>query len=133
MSITAVFVYGTLKRGQGNYGIARAAGEHTVTPASLDGHQLHDLGPFPALVTGNGTVYGQLLDYGQGIDRALIDLDRLEGYRGPGRHNHYNRVPVTAIRQDGRPVECWVYVYARPLDRARHLPAGHWPQTAGAS
>lgn len=134
-NITAVFVYGSLKQGQYNYPVACRAGQHTVTPASLGGHQLHDLGPFPAVVTGQGTVYGQVLDYGHDISRALFQLDGLEGFRGFGNpHNHYDRAEVTATLEDGTTVPCWVYLYARNLERAgvRHLPAGHWPQTAGA-
>lgn len=132
-TITAVFVYGTLKQGQGNYHIACQAGQHTVTPAILDGHQLHDLGPFPAVVRGEGTVHGQLLDYGEGINQALKGLDMLEGFRGEGHPaNLYNRVQATVISLGGKPVSCWVYVYARPLARPRHLPAGHWPLSSGA-
>lgn len=134
---TKVFVYGTLKRGQVNYAVACRAGAHSVTPAKLTGFQLFDLGPYPALLAGEGNVYGQVLDYGPGINGALVALDRLENFCGTGNpDNYYNRVLTTALVLDPRAdaehlvsywVSCWLYVYNRPLEADRLLPEGVWP------
>jgi gamma-glutamylaminecyclotransferase len=71
-----VFVYGTLRRGEGNHRLlqgARFVGEACTVP----GFALCDLGAFPGLVRdGAGTVAGELYD----VDAAtLAALDRLEG------------------------------------------------------
>jgi gamma-glutamylaminecyclotransferase len=71
-----VFVYGTLRQGEGNHRLllsARFVGEAHTVP----GFALYDLGAFPGLVReGAGTVTGELYD----VDEAtLAALDRLEG------------------------------------------------------
>ena len=99
METHLVFVYGTLKRGQGNHHwLAEAVflGEST-----LSGAVLHDLGPFPMAIEGEGAVQGEVY----GVDAAgLARLDRLEGHpRLYGR-----RLMALA---DGR--AAWVYLGRR--------------------
>lgn len=109
-----VFVYGTLKRGQPNHHLLASC--RFLGKAALAGLQLHDLGPFPMAIPGEGTIHGEV--YGVPA-AALPALDRLEG------------VPRLYARRrrrldDGRRV--WVYV-GRPR-QVRHspaLPQGHWP------
>lgn len=100
-----VFVYGTLKRGHGNHHwLAEAPfkGE-----AILPGVVLHDLGPFPMAVPGEGLVRGEVYD----VDAAgLARLDRLEGYP-----RLYDRLPMPLA--DGRCA--WVYL-GRP-HQVRHV------------
>lgn len=102
-----VFVYGTLKRGHGNHhwlGDAPFLGE-----AVLPDVVLHDLGPFPMAVPGEGVVRGEV--YGVDAD-GLARLDRLEGYP-----RLYDRRPL--LLADGR--RAWVYL-GRPL-QVRHVSA----------
>jgi gamma-glutamylaminecyclotransferase len=73
---TRVFVYGSLRHGQGNHSVIAGAtrvGAARTTPEFT----LYDLGPFPALVRGGATsVAGELYD----VDGLLLErLDRLEG------------------------------------------------------
>ena len=108
-----VFVYGTLRRGQGNYRLlsGRTAAEH---PAVLPGHALHDAG-LPYVVPGSPTdqVVGELMVVDPGrYAEVLASLDRLEGFR-PGCPSHYVRVAATARYRHGaeeRAVEAWVYL-----------------------
>lgn len=101
-----VFVYGTLRRGQSNHhwlSDARWLGEQ-----ELEGLLLHDLGPFPMAVPGEGRVAGEL--YAVSPAR-LAQLDRLEGY--PRLYDR-RRWPLA----DGRAT--WVYVGRR--QQVRHAP-----------
>lgn len=108
-----VFVYGSLRRGQSNHGQllgARDEGEGT-----LEGADLHDLGPFPMAVPGRGRVQGEVFAVTREL---LLALDRFEG------------VPRLYSRQrrrltDGRRV--WVYL--GQVHQVRHsplLPEGCW-------
>ena len=102
-----VFVYGTLKRGHGNH--------HWLAEATFQGEAvlpdvvLHDLGPFPMAVPGEGSVWGELY----AVEAAgLARLDRLEGYP-----RLYDRRPLRLA--DGR--RAWVYL-GRP-NQVRHVSA----------
>lgn len=102
-----VFVYGTLKRGHGNH--------HWLAEAPFRGEAvlpdvvLHDLGPFPMAVPGEGSVRGEVY----AVDAAgLARLDRLEGYP-----RLYDRRPLPLA--DGR--RAWVYL-GRP-HQVRHVSA----------
>ena len=100
-----VFVYGTLKRGHGNH--HWLAGAPFLGEAVLPDVVLHDLGPFPMAVPGEGQVRGEVY----AVDAAgLARLDRLEGYP-----RLYDRRPLPLA--DGR--RAWVYL-GRP-HQVRHV------------
>lgn len=109
-----VFVYGTLRRGQANHGWL--AGARWLGEASLRGAVLHDLGPFPMAVPGDGVVRGELY----GLDATtLARLDRLEGHP-----RLYERRWLAL--EDGR--EAWVYLgRPRQVRFVPALPDGRWP------
>jgi gamma-glutamylcyclotransferase (GGCT)/AIG2-like uncharacterized protein YtfP len=91
-----VFVYGTLKRGHGNH--HWMAGAAFLGEARLPGAVLHDLGPFPMAIRGDGVVWGEVY----GIDANVLSrLDGLEGY--PRLYERH----VMALA-DGR--RAWVYL-----------------------
>jgi gamma-glutamylcyclotransferase (GGCT)/AIG2-like uncharacterized protein YtfP len=108
-----VFVYGTLKRGHGNH--HWLAGAHFLGEAELPDVVLHDLGPFPMAVPGEGLVRGEVY----AVDAAgLARLDRLESYP-----RLYDRRPLPLA--DGR--TAWVYL-GQPR-QVRHVSAiadGRW-------
>jgi gamma-glutamylcyclotransferase (GGCT)/AIG2-like uncharacterized protein YtfP len=115
VSDSLVFVYGTLKRGHANHHwLAEAPyrGE-----ASLAGAVLHDLGPFPMAIPGEGRIHGEVY----AVDPAqLARLDRLEGVP-----RLYERMERTL--DDGR--RAWVYL-GRPR-QVRHvapISSGLWPR-----
>ena len=117
-SDTLVFVYGTLKRGHRNHHWLADAIE--LGAAELPGALLHDLGPFPMAIAGDGRVMGELY----AVTKPCLErLDRLEGYpRLYGRHR--------MALMDGR--TAWVYL-GRPR-QVRHVPpisSGLWPGPTG--
>ncbi len=108
-----VFVYGTLKRGQGNHHWLEGA--VFLGEASLTGAVLHDLGPFPMAIEGDGTVHGEVY----GVNEAgLARLDRLEGCP-----RLYARRPMALA--DGR--RAWVYLGSwRQVRNVPRLADGCW-------
>ena len=126
--LDTVFVYGTLKQGFSNHGWATEAAAPAITPATLEGFAMYDLGAFPGIRPQLGsTVQGELLTYpADAMPEVLTLLDRLEGYRGAGRDNMYDREQHAVTLPDGQTVPAWAYVYARSLSSAAHLPQGVW-------
>jgi gamma-glutamylcyclotransferase (GGCT)/AIG2-like uncharacterized protein YtfP len=108
-----VFVYGTLKRGEKNH--HWLDGASWQGEAELSGVLLHDLGPFPMAVIGEGTAIGEVYAV---EERGLARLDELEGYP-----RLYDRQMLSL--NDGR--QAWVYL-GRPR-QVRHAPlvvGGSW-------
>ena len=110
-----VFVYGTLMRGEPAHSYLEGAvfmGEYL-----LRGHEMYDLGRYPAIVPAEGgVVYGEV--YGITPD-MLADMD---SYEGEGYL--YNRKTVTVENEGGR-LEAFVYVYAKEL-YGRRINCGRW-------
>lgn len=76
--MTRVFVYGTLKRGQGNHHLINQEPEATII-AELP-FRMISLGGFPALIPSDGTNY-QIVGEVYSVDKdTFARLDRLEGY-----------------------------------------------------
>lgn len=135
MSNESVLVYGTLRPGQGNYYNfleGRTERERTVT---LKGFRMYAGMGFPYVIqTGDmdETIVADLIDLkADEYDDTVRGLDMLEGYRGPGMRNHYDRILVTAEDVDGTPVQAWIYVAHKSLhaDIAENLPVlpgGDW-------
>lgn len=117
--MTKVFVYGTLKRGWGN---SRLIPEDlTPTPDSIRGYTMYHMGGFPGIVNTPETsrmVVGEVFEVD---DATLRRLDSLEGYRGEGEHNFYERERV--VTDNGE--ECLVYVQSSaPSDSV--VESGEW-------
>ena len=101
-----VFVYGSLKRGETNHHWLEGASWQGE--AELGGVVLHDLGPFPMAVIGEGIALGEVY----AVEACgLARLDKLEGYP-----RLYDRQVLTL--RDGR--RAWVYL-GRPR-QVRHAP-----------
>lgn len=115
----SVFVYGTLLVGQPNHRVAEPYLLH-VQPGRVRG-RLYDVGAFPALVLDpdGREIEGEWFEV---TPEGLRAMDRLEGYRGPGQKNFYERVWVRDARDDR---EGWVYVW--PDSRGcPEIPVGSW-------
>jgi len=113
-----LFVYGSLKRGQRAHHLLQ--GLPWLGQAWLAGACLHDLGPFPMAVLGEGRIHGELYGVGE------ADLAALDGYEGAPRL--YQRYWLSL--EDGR--SAWVYL-GRP-HQVRHvapLASGRWLGPSG--
>ncbi|MGB7565132.1 MAG: gamma-glutamylcyclotransferase family protein [Prochlorococcaceae cyanobacterium] len=111
-----VFVYGTLKRGQGNHHWLRGAA--FLGRRRLDGACLYDLGPYPMAVAGDGLIHGELF----AVDGAgLLHLDELE--EAPLLYQRHRR-----LLDDG--THAWTYMGQPPQVAGRALvPFADWGST----
>jgi gamma-glutamylcyclotransferase (GGCT)/AIG2-like uncharacterized protein YtfP len=105
-----LFVYGTLRPSLAAVGPARLVHDlEFVGPATTPG-VLVDLGDYPGLIGGDGTVHGDLLRI---TDPARLQaLDAYEECGGPDPLFQRERTVVRL--PDGTTMEAWVYRYARP-------------------
>lgn len=113
-----VFVYGTLRSGQGNHG--RLLKGRAMAAAILEDHELR-LGDWPWVQPAPGSaVVGEVVAVEPGL---LAELDLLEDVAG----GWYRRERRVVRLPEGRRVEAWTYTagtIARPHDRL--VPGGDW-------
>jgi gamma-glutamylcyclotransferase (GGCT)/AIG2-like uncharacterized protein YtfP len=109
---TLIFVYGTLRHGGSHHRLMEGAellGGWTSGPH----YDLLDMGAYPALVPGSGTVAGEVYRIEQGM---LPALDVYEGCPGDYRREHV-RTPYG---------EAWVYLWDRPAPAVPVVMGGDW-------
>ena len=84
-----IFVYGSLMRGFWNYDRYLHGKGEFIGVGSLEGDLFHLPDGYPALLPGEGTVWGEVIKL---LDKSTINaLDRLEGHTPGGGNNLYNR------------------------------------------
>lgn len=112
--LDAVFVYGTLMRGESRFGALDRAGLRCVLLAERWGRLL-DLGAYPGLLldeAGGALVQGEFVRHAD-IGALLERLDAIEGFEGFGANDSlYRRTVVDVAVGDGRVRQAWTYVYA---------------------
>jgi gamma-glutamylcyclotransferase (GGCT)/AIG2-like uncharacterized protein YtfP len=100
-----VFVYGTLLRGMGRAAVLD--GSTCLGPASITA-SLHNLGHYPGITDGEGTVVGELYEVSS---ETLQQLDCIEGYRaGDEESSLFVRCEVSARRLDDGSI-CTAHAY----------------------
>ena len=125
-----VFVYGTLRKGEGNNLLLKDA--DFLGETSVSGFQLVGKGasfPYVVPASDNDVVHGEL--YGVDYDE-LKHLDYLEGFTEEGYwFNHYERVDirVNIPRLEHTPV--WIYVvsprtYEGGVNKMEVIESGDW-------
>ena len=106
-----IFVYGSLRRKQGNrhwMTNAQWLGDHSVSD-----YQLYSLGHYPGAVPGVGTVHGEVYR----IDAStLAELDALRTKAGEYAR-HLIQTPYGSA---------WMYVYQRPVEGFTLIESGNW-------
>lgn len=119
---SAVFVYGTLMRGELREPIALRHGPLAWEEARARG-RLVDLGPYPGLVPDDaGEVHGELITLADPA-RALRELDEVEDFLGYGREGSMYRRIVTRVRAPGGTRLAWTYRY---LGDGPVIASGSW-------
>ena len=106
-----VFVYGTLKPGESNYGFYCGGKTVAEIPAYTWGQLYHLPVGYPGMTEGNSKVIGWLFSFKN--KQILASLDSLEGYQETrlSELNEYNRqgIPVYSLEGDSLGI-AWVYV-----------------------
>lgn len=126
----AVFVYGTLLRGEERSHVVRSLGPQVTLLAECFG-RLFDLGPYPGMVeVGRAEdapmVQGELVRFSD-IRHALATLDAIEGFVAPGSpQNLFERCRVEVGMCDGRVREAWTYLYRGDMSGARVIESHDW-------
>ncbi|MBI1180881.1 MAG: gamma-glutamylcyclotransferase [Alphaproteobacteria bacterium] len=117
-----IALYGLLRPGHGPFErMDLGAALEPAGPCLIRG-MLHDLGPYPGLRPGDGTVRGQLYRIRDG--RVLRRLDAFEDYdpRRP-RRSLYLRRPVRLLEPA---VVAWIYAYNRAPPAGSRIAGGTW-------
>ncbi len=114
----AIFVYGTLKRGEERAPLwPRPAIK--VQLATTAG-RLYDLGPYPAMVEGSEMIGGELWQFAEAdLEPTLAALDRIECF-GVDDVDLYQRRIVTCHTQSGQAVSAYAYFLADNAWAERH-------------
>ena len=120
----AFAVYGLLRAGESGFaqfGLSDAFAP--LGPCRLPG-LLYDLGDYPGLVEGAGSVIGELFEV---RDPSVVpQVDAFEDYwPGDMDRSRYARRRVRLIEPDR---EAWVYLWLKGLNDARLIESGDWFQ-----
>ena len=109
------FVYGTLKRGECRQHMWPST-PSVVEEAWVFG-ELYDAGSYPALLSGDDKVLGELWSFRQADFDAIVKvLDDIEEYRPGDPYNLYSRKVIDCETLSGRRTVAQTYLYARLLD-----------------
>lgn len=131
--VDALFVYGTLMRGESRFVALEQLGFLSIKRAQTFGRLL-DLGSFPGLVhlqSRSDTVKGELVRL-RDPGAAVAVLDAIEEFRGFGRAGSlYRRTLCEAVTRDGRSYTAWTYCLAAAADDARTIRGGDWRNYCG--
>ncbi len=102
-----LFVYGTLRRGQGRHAVLEAVGIEQVLPATVPG-SLIDLGDFPGIVEGPGFVEGECVTLSDPA-AAIAICDEVEGFEGWGKPGNLFRRALIHCKTNDGPRLAWHY------------------------
>ena len=125
-----VFVYGTLKPGEGNYQRYCAGKVVEAKRAIAQGLLFALPAGYPAMTPGNTPVHGFLLTFAN--SGILLELDQLEDYHPsrPVEQNEYYREQIITYDPDERSQKpAWAYLMTFEQVCRREgvlLPAGWW-------
>jgi len=108
----AIFVYGTLQRGEVRERCWPRKPSR-IEWGTIQG-QLRDLGDYPALVAGEDLILGELWHIAEtDVDATLAVLDEIEWY-GQGEDDLYVREVVACRTLSGEMRQAYTYRYAKP-------------------
>ena len=107
---SAIFVYGTLQRGEERECCWPKA-PLSIRPGNILG-ELYDLGPYPGLVIGHDRIAGELWELADDdMAITLLELDQVECF-GQGGVDLYERRIVNCLLADGTTLAAFTYFLA---------------------
>lgn len=116
-----VAVYGSLRQGFHNHPLIEGS-EYLGTTMTVDEYTMYDLGSFPAVCL--TFPYSQIVVEVYDVDEStMFRLNRLEGYRGEGMDNFYDRSLVETEAFGA----CYMY-HTGPMVRSEVVRSGDWVQ-----
>lgn len=127
-NLTPVFVYGTLRHGEGNYHILRGKTEKEEI-ALISGaiYPVASYGGFPCLMDEEGEVVGELMWIKPELyERTMQALDRLEGYREYDEKNSMYIRQKVSVMYRGEEIQAWAYFWNRGKTGTKKITSGCW-------
>ena len=111
MNNTYVFVYGTLMKNYRNHGYLETS--TYIGDGSIEGYEIYDLGRYPGIIEGSGTVFGEVY---QVTEETVEKLDYLEE-----EGDLYIKKPEMVKLDNGETLEAMVYVYNKSVSGCKKL------------
>ena len=108
-----VFVYGTLLEGEGNHSYY-LQGSRCKGKAAVSGYEMYDIGAFPGIVPGAGSIPGEVYEVEY---ETLQNLDYLEG-----EGSLYIRKSAHVKMSTGESAFAWIYVYNGSIEDLEKIP-----------
>lgn len=99
------FVYGTLMKNRRNHGYLKDS--TYIGDGAIDGYEMYDLGTYPGIVAGNGTVLGEVYQITEETEKRLDYLEE-EG-------DLYIKKPEVVRLNNTQTVSAMVYVYNKSV------------------
>jgi acetylornithine aminotransferase/acetylornithine/N-succinyldiaminopimelate aminotransferase len=130
-----LFVYGTLRHEISPAELKELLGVvRSVSKGSVPG-KLYDLGDYPGAIldpNSESRIIGEVLKLPDD-DRFLADLDTYEGFDQEDRDSSlFNRLKREVELDDGRKLECWLYIYNGQTSLATIISHGDYLMTMEA-
>lgn len=124
--LDTIFFYGTLIPEEAPAQLRREVARlRSIGRATVRG-RLYNAGSYPAAVldAGGGSIIGELFHIEQDM---LPAFDRYEQFI-PDRPDAslFRRVTCTAMLNDGRSIDAWIYVFNRPTTGLPLIASGQW-------
>lgn len=107
-----IAVYGSLKQGYHNHGVIE--GSRLLGQDHLTGWDMYNLGAFPGIIAGEGTIHVEVYDVDQ---ETALRVDALEGYRESNEKSSFY-VRKTVQTQYGM---ASLYVFNKDLSGAKQV------------
>ncbi len=125
-----LFAYGTLQHGHAPQEMTAAVGQLRAVGRGTVAGALYDMGDYPGAILNpeaqekiRGTIFALPAD-----PEFLRNLDAYEEYDPAApAGSQFLRTACTAELDSGALVECWIYVYNRPVAAAPRIEGGQWP------
>lgn len=118
----AIFVYGTLMRGESHHDLLAGASPMRILPARALGCMIR-VGPYAAMVDGDDIIRGEYVEF-ESMDKLLPRLDEVEG-------DEYGRERIV-VEVDGEGVKpAWVYRWRGTLQDGPRIESGDWRKYQG--
>jgi len=122
-----LFVYGTLMDESNPYGAYLKENSSLLAEGKFKG-ELYDIGNYPGAILNPdaaGFVHGSIFT----LDDPAPVLSELDEYEGYGeaflQPNEFIRAVITVETSKG-PVNCWVYLYNRPIKPSQRIQSGKY-------
>jgi gamma-glutamylcyclotransferase (GGCT)/AIG2-like uncharacterized protein YtfP len=133
LALDAIFVYGTLLRGEKRFAALQDRAEfECILLATTQGRML-DFDLYPAVLPdSNHEIIGEFMRF-RNVSEVLESLDHIEGFNGYAAESEslYHRALTTVDAGDGYLRQAWIYMLTDSGKGRPKVPSGNWRQHLG--